>query len=93
VITRAEAEEILAAFGPLSVLETATTADELLEDLQVFDSPREYIEKMIVVEDVTSDRMVERAPDGEATHVAVDEVEFLKLIKDRCMALMARKGW
>ena len=103
MITLAEAEEILAAFGPLSILDTTTTAVELLEDIQKFDSPREYIEKMIVVEDVTSDRMAAAAREQEASgeecfreqhlHVVADEVEFMKLIKDRTTALMARKGW
>ena len=103
MITRAETEEIFCAFGALSTLETTTTVDEVWADANTFGSPRAYIETQIAVEDVMGDRMAASARAREESgepeyrdhhlHVVADEVEFLKLIKDRCKALMARKGW
>ena len=102
MITRAEAEEILAAFGPCPVLCETQSVEEVLESIGDH-TPREFIELSITVEDVMGDRMAATARAQEESgepqykdqhlHVVADEVEFLKLLKGRCTALMARKGW
>jgi len=102
VITRADAEEILAAFGPCSVLYETTSAKEVIDDVGDR-TPRGYIEAQLVVEAVTNDRMehsaAAREESGEAQYkdhhlmVVAENVEFIADLKARCTALMARKGW
>ncbi len=103
MITKADAREILNAFGSCSSLYETTSENEVISEVEQAGSPRAYIEQQITVEDVLSDRMAATAREqeesgedqykGQHLKVVADEVEFIKLIKDRCKALMARKGW
>jgi phosphoserine phosphatase len=103
MITRAEAEEILAAFGPCSTLVETWSVDEVVAEVNGAASVRAFIEAQIAAEDAMGDRMAatarEREASGEPAYkdnhlkVVFDEVEFLKLIKDRVELLLQRRRW